>query len=87
MSEAALETDVAVPPAEKKQRPTDVRLQNSRHCRHIETELRKGEAALAGKEADVRSDIFAFGAIMYEMAIGRRAFQGSSNAALIASSE
>jgi eukaryotic-like serine/threonine-protein kinase len=40
---------------------------------------------LEGKEADVRSDIFAFGAIMYEMATGKRAFQGSSNATLIAS--
>ena len=40
---------------------------------------------LEGKGADVRSDIFAFGAIMYEMSTGKRAFQGSSNATLIAS--
>jgi serine/threonine protein kinase len=40
---------------------------------------------LEGKEADVRSDVFAFGAIMYEMATGKRAFEGSSNATLIAS--
>ena len=39
---------------------------------------------LEGKEADVRSDIFAFGAIMYEMATGKRAFEGSSSATLIA---
>jgi Tol biopolymer transport system component len=39
---------------------------------------------LEGKEADVRSDIFSFGAIMYEMATGKRAFEGSSNATLIA---
>ena len=40
---------------------------------------------LEGKEADIRSDIFSFGAIMYEMVTGRRAFEGSSNATLIAS--
>jgi Tol biopolymer transport system component len=39
---------------------------------------------LEGKEADARSDIFAFGAIMYEMSTGKRAFEGSSNATLIA---
>src|SRR5215472_7525149 len=31
-----------------------------------------------GKEVDVRSDIFAFGAILYEMASGQRAFKGES---------
>src|SRR5215472_2237580 len=31
-----------------------------------------------GKELDVRSDIFAFGAILYEMASGQRAFKGES---------
>lgn len=39
---------------------------------------------LEGKEADARSDIFAFGAIMYEMLTGRKAFEGSSSATLIA---
>lgn len=37
-----------------------------------------------GKEADARSDIFAFGALLYEMLTGRRAFEGKSRAALIA---
>ncbi|MCM2315096.1 MAG: protein kinase, partial [Thermoanaerobaculia bacterium] len=37
-----------------------------------------------GREADARSDIFAFGAILYEMATGRRAFEGATKASLIA---
>ncbi|MGH9316439.1 MAG: protein kinase domain-containing protein [Thermoanaerobaculia bacterium] len=38
---------------------------------------------LEGKETDVRSDIFAFGAVLYEMATGRKAFSGTSQASLI----
>ena len=40
---------------------------------------------LEGAEADTRSDIFAFGAVMYEMATGTKAFGGGSQASLIAS--
>jgi eukaryotic-like serine/threonine-protein kinase len=39
---------------------------------------------LEGKEADARSDIFAFGGVLYEMATGRKAFEGNSQASLIA---
>ena len=39
---------------------------------------------LEGKEADALSDIFAFGAVLYQMLAGKPAFDGASNASLIA---
>ena len=38
---------------------------------------------LEGKDADPRTDIFALGATLYEMATGRKAFSGSTQASLI----
>ena len=40
---------------------------------------------LEGGEADARTDLFAFGALIYEAATGRRAFEGKSRAGLIGS--
>src|SRR5271157_75142 len=42
---------------------------------------------LQGQPADARSDLFAFGAVVYEMFRGRRAFEGDSPAALSAAIE
>ena len=42
------------------------------------------QAQATGQEIDVRSDIFSFGLVLYEMLTGKRAFEGSSPASVIA---
>jgi serine/threonine protein kinase/Tol biopolymer transport system component len=39
---------------------------------------------IEGKESDARADIFSFGAVLFEMATGRRAFEGKTTASVIA---
>jgi Tol biopolymer transport system component len=39
---------------------------------------------LEGRDADARTDIFAFGTVIYEMLTGKKAFEGRSQATLIA---
>ena len=39
---------------------------------------------IEGREADARSDLFSFGAVLYEMITGRRAFAGDTQASWIA---
>src|SRR4029077_6764804 len=39
---------------------------------------------LEGRDADARTDLFAFGTLLYEMATGRRAFNGDPPAILTA---
>ena len=61
--------------------PTDAEL--TAHGTIVGTMQYMAPEQLEGIEADARTDIFAFGAVVYEMVTGRKAFQGKSQATLI----
>src|SRR6202030_4495584 len=42
------------------------------------------QSQATGQEIDARSDIFSFGLVLYEMLTGKRAFEGTSAASVIA---
>ena len=48
------------------------------------TEAYMSPEQVSGKPVDARSDIFSFGAVLYEMLSGRRAFNGDSSMAIMA---
>ena len=39
---------------------------------------------IEGREVDTRTDIFAFGLVLYELITGKRAFDGASSASIMA---
>ena len=49
----------------------------------VETVRYMSPEQLEGREADHRSDIFSFGAVVYEMVTGRPAFDGGSPASIM----
>ena len=64
--------------------PTDAPASLTVHGTILGTLQYMAPEQLEGKTVDARTDIFAFGATVYEMATARKAFQGESRASLIA---
>ncbi|HYT31180.1 MAG TPA: protein kinase, partial [Thermoanaerobaculia bacterium] len=77
---------LAVPPAEVTSFPTEAARTNLTEEGTIAGTLQyMAPEQLEGKKADLRTDIFAFGAVLYEMATGKKAFSGTSPASLTSS--
>ena len=64
---------------------TTASLHLTRDGEMVGTVLYMAPEQLEGREADARTDIFAFGVILYEMITGRQPFTGGSRASIIAS--
>jgi len=70
--------------------PADAKASSSRHSELTEEGAILGTLRymsperLEGKEADERSDVFALGAVLYEMTTGKRAFEGKTLTSVIA---
>ena len=72
-----------VPQSDLTSRPTELPKNLTQKGTILGTVQYMAPEQLEGKEADARSDIFAFGAVLYEMATGKKAFSGASQASLI----
>ena len=74
----------AAPAAARSGLPTSRRCRSRRKGRFWGRCTTCRPSKLEGKETDARGDIFAFGAMVYEMATGTRAFEGKSQASVMA---
>jgi Tol biopolymer transport system component/predicted Ser/Thr protein kinase len=63
---------------------TDVTNALTEHGQIVGTLQYMSPEQLQGKEADARSDLFAFGCVLYEMLTGKRAFDAENTASVIA---
>jgi eukaryotic-like serine/threonine-protein kinase len=79
---AKLKQDAAPAAVPMSQLPTLTSLPTA-HSAIVGTLQYMAPEQLEGKQLDGRTDIFAFGAVLYEMATGKKAFEGETQASLI----